>query len=189
MKSIFQEIFSGYSFRSKVENQPTGDLHVIQMKDLVDGYSRIGKTTSKIDKTSVKDKYLLQSNDVLFLSKGAHNYACVYEGLFHIAVASSAFFVIRPKPELVNAKYLAWYINQERVQKYLADHKAGTYTLNVNRNVVENIPLEVPSLEKQMAIVRVTNLQKREQALVDLIQLKRQQIVSEQLMAMTEEYD
>ncbi len=187
MNGVCHEIFLGYSFRSKIVDQANGDLYVIQMKDLVDDYSGIGNTLSKIDKESIKSKYLLKNGDVLFLSKGANNYASVYQDSMYPAISSSAFFVLRPKTDLINPFYLAWYINQERVQKYLADHKTGTSTLNVNRSAVENIPLEIPSLEKQRSIMLIANLQKREKDLVSLIQKRRQEIISEQLLTLTEE--
>lgn len=183
MKLVLKELFLGYSFRSKVENQPQGNLYVVQMKDLQNGYRAIGSDLTKIDGSFLNNKYLLKKGDVLFLAKGAHNYACVYNESFQRAVAASAFFVLRPNRKVVSSDYLAWYINQEPAQRYLQEHKAGTYTLNVNRAVIEELPIEYPSLVMQQSIVQIANLQKRERELMESIGQKRERLVSNQLLS------
>ena len=157
--------FSGYSFRRKVEHDPNGDVSVIQMKDLEDNYSRITNNLTRIDVASVPPKYFLQKGDVLFISKGANNYAVVYDLDLVKAVAASAFFVLRADVEKVNPYYMAWYINQKPVQKYILDNRAGTYIPNINRDTILGIQLSLPEVEIQNLIAKVDSLSIREKYL------------------------
>jgi hypothetical protein len=49
------------------------------MKDLENDYQQIGDQLSRVDCTKVPEKHLLQQGDVLFIAKGANNYALVFD--------------------------------------------------------------------------------------------------------------
>lgn len=126
IKSVLLSLFSGFSFRSKVENTPGGDLRVVQMKDLEENYTRIGSELTRITSSDIHAKHLLEKNDILFLSKGSNNFALEYQLNFPMAIAASAFFILRPDATKVFPSYMAWYINQMPVQQYLKEKTAGT---------------------------------------------------------------
>src|SRR5680860_122219 len=73
----YSGIFSGYSFRGKITPAKGGDLRVIQLKDIENDYTTIGKECIFVHQNQVKDKYYLKDGDILFISKGANNYACL----------------------------------------------------------------------------------------------------------------
>jgi restriction endonuclease S subunit len=162
ISQVLNDLFSGYSFRSKVEHDPVGDLAVIQMKDLEDNYTRIGDGCNMIDALSIPPKYLLQNGDVLFISKGANNYAVVYDLELPKAAAASAFFILRPDTTKINPNYLAWYVNQKHVQQYLKENRAGTYIPNINRDTILGIQLSLPEIGVQNLIAKINSLSKRE---------------------------
>lgn len=155
INSVLVELFSGYSFRSKVVNDPGGDLEVIQMKDLEDGHSRIGSELTRINSSTIPQKYALQKGDILFLAKGANNYAIVYNLDLPKAVAASAFFVLRPVTSKIIPDYLAWYINQKAVQQYLKENTAGTYIPNINKNTILGIQIVLPEIKVQNLISKI----------------------------------
>ena len=75
-------LFSGYSFREKIEHNPNGDVGILQMKDITDNY--LSFDYQNIDKSNdfiFKDKFYLKKNDILFVSKGVNNYAIAIENI------------------------------------------------------------------------------------------------------------
>jgi len=181
MKEVLEGVFSGYSFRSKVENEEEGDVSVIQMKDLGNGYQDIGDQLVKIRSENIPEKYWLRPGDVLFISKGANNYALVFDKAIK-AVAASAFFVLRPDQRKIVPEYLAWYINQKETQRYIEENRAGTYIPNVNKATVLGINIKLPPLEEQKFIAKVDFLRKREYLLTNELLAKREQLIAQKLL-------
>lgn len=182
IRTVLLDISSGFSFRSRVKDDPDGDLFIIQMKDLDDHYSVVRSGLIKIDSRMIRVKDYLQNGDILFLSKGLHNYAIEYRLNLPKAVASSAFFVLRPDKNRVIPGYLAWYINQPPVQQYLRENMAGTYIPNINKSTVEGIMVSLPPLHIQENIITVDLLRKKEHALMEAIMNKRKDLVSNALL-------
>jgi hypothetical protein len=172
--SLLIDLFSGFSFRNKVEDEPGGDIAVIQMRDLKDDYTSIGAGLAQVSLPKINNKYFLQGGDVLFVAKGANNHALVYNLNLPKAIASSAFFILRSDQSKVMPAYLAWYINQLPVQQYLKEKMAGTYVPNVTKSIVEGITIALLPLEVQKKIAAIDYLQKQEQRLMTEIMTKRE---------------
>ena len=153
---------TGYSFRTKVKHDACGDLAVIQMKDLEEHYQKIGNQMTMISSSEVPSKYYLEKGDVLFIAKGANNYALVFDEDYR-AVAASAFFVLRPSRTQLIPEYLAWFINQNSTQRFLEEKRSGTYIPSVNKKTLMSINLKCPSIEKQKQIAQIVQLSKKEQ--------------------------
>lgn len=177
-------ISSGYSFRSKLENNSNGDLKVIQLRDFIDDYTAIGKECIKVSSEGIKDRFILKEGDILFISKGQNNNAIAFTAkdfeLPHIA--SSALFVITVDQTKANPYYIAWYMNQTPVQNYIKQNLSGTYTPTVNRKVVENIPLQLPSLKDQDKIATLGALALKEKRIHNNILKQREMLINNQLL-------
>lgn len=177
LKSTLYSISSGFSFRNKIENDEKGDLLVIQMKDLLDGYSAIGNNLTKVSSELIGRSYSLEKGDVLFIAKGSNNYSLEFDLNLPNVIASSAFFVLRPDPATILPGYLAWYINQTDAQRYIKQNTAGTYIPNINIGTVENMSIEIPSMEIQRKIVAIDQLRRRERLLHDEITKKNDVVI------------
>ena len=178
LKSVLYSIASGFSFRHKIENDEKGDLLVIQMKDLHEGYSAIGKNLTKVSSGLIGKSYTLEKGDVLFIAKGSNNYSLEFNLNLPNVIASSAFFVLRPDTATVSPGYLAWYLNQVEAQRYIKQNTAGTYIPNINIGTVENMLIEIPSMEVQKKIVAIDQLRKRERVLNEEITKKHDVVVN-----------
>ncbi|QAA80817.1 hypothetical protein EI546_03325 [Aequorivita sp. H23M31] len=180
---ISDGIVSGYSFRGKIKGSLNGDLRVVQLKDMENDYSDIGNDCTYIDGSDIKEKYYLEVGDILFISKGANNFATVYDLKDGVAtVASSVFYVIKVDTAQANPYYVAWYINKKRVQQYFTTHASGTYSLSINKEVVEDIPLMLPPLDIQRKIAKVAELAQKEQYIYTALKEKRNQLIETQLL-------
>ncbi|MBT1690165.1 restriction endonuclease subunit S [Dawidia soli] len=182
LPSVLSGIWAGYSFRSKLSHTPGGNAHVLQMKDLEDHYSRVGTSLTCIRTDTVPDKFLLHAGDVLFLAKGANNYALAYTPVLPRVIPASAFFILRPNLQKVDPGYLAWYINQAPVQQYLKAHAVGKHTPNINKDVLARITLPVPPLARQQTIAAIDRLRREEMLLLRTIQARRAELIARQLL-------
>jgi restriction endonuclease S subunit len=182
LKSVLHSISSGFSFRNKIENNEKGDLLVIQMKDLRDAYSAIGNNLIKVSSELVARSYCLEKGDVLFIAKGSNNYSLEFNLNLPNVIASSAFFVLRPETAAISPGYLAWSLNQTDAQRYFKQNTAGTYIPNINIGTVENISIEIPSMEIQRKIVAIDQLRRRERLLHEEIINKNDEVIQAALL-------
>ncbi|MEO8235813.1 MAG: hypothetical protein ABI549_10405, partial [Flavobacterium sp.] len=112
LKNLIQSdaLFSGYSFREKIEHNPNGSVGILQMKDINSNY--LSFNYQNIDKVSdfiFKDKFYLQKSDILFVSKGVNNFAIAIDDINFKVVPSATFFVIRADEKVIVPEYLVWY--------------------------------------------------------------------------------
>lgn len=182
IKAIITDLFSGFSFRTKVENEVGGDLSVIQMKDLYNNYGSIKSDLTKVNSEKISSKFFLQKSDILFIAKGSNNFAIEYNLDLPKAIAASAFFILRPNESKVVPAYLAWYINQSPVQQYLKENMAGTYIPNINKSTIEGIMVSLPAMDVQRKIVLIDDLRKKESFLMSQIAEKREVAVRAALL-------
>lgn len=185
LKSIipYEGLASGYSFRGKITNKPKGTVRIIQLKDFTNDYSEIGNECYLVDGSKIKDKYYLHDGDILFISKGANNFAVTYSKTDNIpTIASSALFVIRVNVQVANPRYVTWYINQAPVQSYFKQNEMGTYITSINKKTVEEIPLKLPPIHIQDKIAALAVLATKEQALYNHIKELRSSLIQTLLL-------
>ncbi|CAN5883037.1 hypothetical protein BH11PSE6_BH11PSE6_11630 [soil metagenome] len=106
----------------------------------------------------------LAVGDVIFTTRGTRNFALALESVPGLSVCSPHFFVFRADPISLIPQFLAWQINQRPAQEYLQREATGSYILNIRRDVVENLPLALPPLDQQRAIVALADAAKAERA-------------------------
>ncbi|MEM9158418.1 MAG: restriction endonuclease subunit S [Verrucomicrobiota bacterium] len=157
----------GYLSRSKIEPNEKGSHFLLQIRDF-------DKERRTIDASGlfrffakpVKDESLLQDGDVIFLAKGARNFAAAVQGLPYPCLAASYFFVLRPLPKLLPA-YLAWQLNQEPARQHFAKFgTSGAHMPVVRREVLENLEIPLPNIEQQRKIVAIDQLARQQTRLL-----------------------
>jgi hypothetical protein len=181
------ELRVGYLFRGKVKPDPKGTVRVVQIKD-VDADRRID--VAGLDRVTIEnaEPYLIQSGDVLFLSRGHRLYGTVVPAVKPNTIATGYFFILRPKGATVLPEYLAWSLNQPYSQHSLKPFHRGTHIPMVSRTDVENLKIHVPPLEIQTRLLVLNELLDRERHLTTAIQGKRAllvQAISRKLMLET----
>lgn len=171
-------ISSGYSFRTKIQNNPNGNTYVIQMRDISNDRTGIIDKPHKVDSGKINKKHILHKGDILFMAKGANNFAVYYDEQYKPAVAASAFFVLRSNVDFILSSYLCWYINSPKAQSFIESNRAGSYIPNVNKAVLDNLEIIVPPLEIQNTIADLYKLSKKEEAILDKIKDKRTVLIN-----------
>jgi len=169
----------GYSFRSRLEVSKGGGIAVIQMKDLLDNNTVGCDELIMIDMDKVKDHHLVRKGDLVFRSRGLVSNAAILLENPGMAVVAAPLLRIRvTKPDRVLPEYLNWYLSQREAQIFLTSRAIGTTQKMISKEVLEDLRVVLPPMEKQKKIVELASLAAREQTLSSLLAAKRKQYIS-----------
>lgn len=112
------------------------------------------------------DSFYLKEQDILFFSKcGSYYASCISfkNKLNKIpTVAASHFYVIRADANRVLPEFLAWQLNQQPCRAFLKKNEEGTLTRSVRSSALHRIPIALPKLSKQAAIVELHQVSMRQ---------------------------
>lgn len=121
-----------------------------------------GELDEWIDVTDKSKNHLLEEGDVLFVGKGMRIFAWKYKTGMGKAIASSIFFVIKPKLELVDADYLVTIFNSSKYQSFFQSLGAGSSIPSIRKNELEVVEIPLPPLTTQKKIARFNELHQEE---------------------------
>lgn len=172
----------GYPFRSRLERDSKGNVSVVQMKDITENGRFDSDNLIRINLNHIEERHLIKMGDIVLRSRGQTNKCALINKDIDIAVVTAPLLVIRIPDNSVLPAYLAWYINQTTTQNYLASHARGTSVPMINKQVVEQLPVTVPSIECQQNIVDISDMIEKEQDLLKQLAMKREQYLSQLLM-------
>ena len=171
-------ISAGYPLRGAVDELTSGDVAIVQMRNVdADG----GVNWREVQRIALPSKRLpayLAVGDIIFTTRGTRNFALALDTVEGEAVCSPHFFVIRVlDANRIAPAFLAWQINQRTAQEYFQREATGSHILNIRREVIENLPLSIPPLATQRAIVALADAARAERAkLAKLIENRNHQI-------------
>ena len=171
-------ISAGHPIRDAVRNIPGGEIAVVQIKN-VD--AETGVDWSEVARTHLtgrREPDWLKSGDVLFSARGGRNVAVCMDQPPPKAIASPHFFLIRIKTsKAVLPEFIAWQMNMPSAQQYFAQSATGSYIKSIRREVLERLPVLIPSLERQRLLVRLAQAAQREKEILEqLIENRRQEL-------------
>jgi hypothetical protein len=171
-------IAAGYPLRGAVDELASGEVAIVQMRN-VDADSGVNwGEAQRIALPSKRPPAFLAVGDIIFTTRGTRNFALALDTVVGEAVCSPHFFVIRVlDTKRIAPAFLAWQINQRTAQEYFQREATGSHILNIRREVIENLPLSIPPLATQRAIVAIADAARAERAaLTRLIENRNQQI-------------
>lgn len=145
----------------------------------VDPFMGVNWTALKrIALPSERSANYLQAGDVIFIARGARNFAVALEHVEGPAVCSSQFFVIRVMDsDVLLPVFLAWQINQRPTQGYFKREALGSDVLNIRREVIDALSITLPPLRQQHAIAKLAAAATQERiALTKLIDSRNKQM-------------
>lgn len=169
------EVIPGFSLKARAEHEPEGSHYIIMAKHVKDTapFTYNVKSSDVLRMSIDKDvsKYEVKKGDVLFISRGFRNDAAVIEAIPENTVASSTFYVLRPKSNVIS-EYLAWCLNQLNAQGKIDQIRTGAGTPIIQRQLVKEFSIPLGSLEEQKQIADLSLLMHKERHLrKELLQL------------------
>lgn len=166
-------VSSGVTFRSRIETSRDGNVRVIQMKDLGDDNFVHLKESIHIDHSKPKPNQLARPGDIIFRSRGQTNTAALLQEDTQNTIVAAPLFRVRPDTTKVVPEFLLWWINQPSSQSYLASRVKGTMVKMVSKQGLEDLEVNLPSLERQKKIADFFSLSMREQQLLEEIKNRK----------------
>ncbi len=163
------EITPGFSNPGAVQHQDNGRFLVIQPRHVHESGRpvSIGEDhDTRMDLPERAEGYCVMGGDVLFMSRGEKNRAARIDQCAINAVPTAAFFVLRPRPGLVDPEYLAWFLNQAPTQAAISQARTGAGTPIVQRALFEAICIPLPPMHQQGYIAHLSELQQKEQEIL-----------------------
>ncbi|WP_231502342.1 restriction endonuclease subunit S [Herbaspirillum sp. RV1423] len=155
MKTLKQlaDVQAGYPFRGSVPVVEGGNARALQMRDLTPEGISDWQAMAQTQIDAGRNEQLLRAGDIVFVARGVRNYAVCLPEVPLDAVCCQYFFLIRLNTDRLLPEFLAWQINRAPAQRYLASNAEGSDQLSIRRGVLEGMPIAVPPLPQQHAII------------------------------------
>jgi hypothetical protein len=168
-------VMAGHPIRDAVRSVPGGDVAVVQIKNVDADIGVDWSAVARIVLTSRREPDWLKPGDILFSARGQRNVAVCLDQPPGRAVCSPHFFLIRVKNrKLAMPEFLAWQMNLPRAQRYFSQSATGSYITSIRRQVLETLPVLIPSLDRQHLLVGLAQAALREKQLVQKLMENRQ---------------
>lgn len=163
IKEIAQ-IQMGFQIRGQGDSGADGRYPIIQIKDVGEDCRVDLENLDSVPTKGSVERYRVRKGDVLFQTRGRRFAAIPIVSDLHDTLATYVFFIIQPDPLVVRPEYLAWFINQAPAQTYLEKTAVGTAHRMVKKRGLEELEVDLPSLETQETIVQLENLRQQEES-------------------------
>lgn len=172
------DIKAGYPFRGAIDALAKGDVGAIQMRNVDENLGVDWNAVARIELPSQRSADLLGVGDLIFTTRGRRNFAYALSDVPFPAVCSPHFFVLRVFDETqIMPSFLAWQINQKPSQDYFQQAATGSHILNITRSAIESLPVVVPPIERQRALMDVADAARDERNILsELISNRARQI-------------
>jgi restriction endonuclease S subunit len=164
-------------FRERAPEQSSdGNVHALTIKDVVTRWPINSNTLPliKIDQKMLDN--CLVGGEVLIPSRGDYYPARYFHSSAGHIFPYGQINVITPGDRVLG-RYLAWYLNQPASQQFIDTSLTGTSIKALNKPRLLEIPIQVPPIDTQNAIVDLQELLEKSKALKErLIALEAQEI-------------
>ncbi|MEQ9104486.1 MAG: restriction endonuclease subunit S [Rhodothermales bacterium] len=171
----------GFFFRGRIEHDPEGKFRILQPSSIGSSGEVTAEELPLVSDISPREYHVVDDRSVLFVAYGPRNRAYHFGHLPDNVVASSTFYLLRPRPrqlvlreEVVLPGYLAWYLNQPIAQAYFEALRGGVSVKMLRRDALGSLELPLPPLEVQEKVSEVARLSEVEHQLTrQLLKMRR----------------
>lgn len=180
--SSIAEIILGYTLRGHDDNDaPSSGITEFPFLKISDispqGIIELPKSSSICLPVEVASRHLIKAGDLVIPNRGTRITAALFD-LDLPVVAGSQFFIIRPKPEVLDSGYLLWFLQLESTRRQLLSDSTGTHFPALPASVIRALLVPVPDLKTQRTIGEIHQLRLQESRLIRQLEDKRDQLLS-----------
>lgn len=154
----------------------TGPLAYLVVKDFTDSGMLAAPPTNFVSSQVVADDHFLRSGDVLLTAKGYRHFAWTYDASIGPAIASPAFFIIRPKPHTVMSDYLTLLLNTPQSKNTLLTLGGGTSIPSIRKSELEALLIDLPPLGVQQKLIDLDKIHRHEMELSRAIITEKEKV-------------
>lgn len=170
----------GHTFRSGVEPDPNGDVCVIQLKDVPEDTLQARGSLTRIAFGSVREAHRVLPGDLLFRSRGTRPCCALVSDIPPDTMLAAPLFRIRVASNKVDPTYLCWFINAHG-RVHLESRAAGSALKMIGIGDLKELPVILPTLERQRQMAELVQLARRETQILHDISTKRSNLVATSL--------
>lgn len=167
--------FAEIQFGAYERPEKAGEIIYLQARNFDNnGILRENEPFQYIHHKSSLEKGFLKHGDILFAAKGVRNTASLFLQKDRPAIASSTFFTIRIKENIITPEYLMFFLNLAKTQNYfMVKRGIGTTIPSIKKQDLEELTIEIPPLNVQEKLVSLKSLcEKEKQLSTDLVNKK-----------------
>lgn len=162
------DVETGYPFRGKLEDDPSGDIRVIQAKDIRADMTFDPERLTRI-RSKAKSRFgkkLVNQGDVIYMTRTAHPYAAYIPMQLPDTVVQNSFATLRLRsPGDVLPEFLAMLLNQSLMRSRITACIRGATVPYVQLGDLKKLKLPLPSLDRQKALVGLETAMRHEESL------------------------
>jgi hypothetical protein len=167
---------SSIQFGIHVQPSEEGRVRYLQARHFNEFHELSETVDSWLPLDNASESHLLSDGDILLVGKGYRNFAWLYKSEIGPAVASSIFFVIKPKAEKVLPGFLSIFFNLQQTQQHFQTLGAGSSIPSIRKSELEALPVSLPPLAEQEKLVDLHKIYESE------MRLSRQLITQKQVL-------
>jgi hypothetical protein len=180
----FVFIASGQSLREKIEHNLEGRFSIIQNKDMDKEIGLLKDKLSRINLPASSTPKLLSKNDIVLNTKFFRNsspVSVVVDDEIGNLIAAPGMFVLTPiNQNEINSYFINWYINSAKFGgHYFQSNATGSSILNITKLVLEEMPINLPSLEVQNKFLSLYRETLNEKLIFQKLVQKRMSLLDE----------
>lgn len=177
---------STLSFGAYIKSVPDEGVLYLQVRN----FSEVGDYLNNVDtyvlSDDLKESYLLEQDDILFVSKGMKFFAYKYNDSIGKAVASSVFYVIKVDQSVVLPEYLLCIMNHPKSLSYFYSASAGSSIPSIRKKELLDFEIPLISIEEQKKLIDVFQCHKNQMSILEEIKEKKQVLFNQILNQLTE---
>lgn len=130
--------------------------------------SRVFRFFIDAKKHQEMQRFTVQENDLIISCSGTVGKVSKIKASDPTGIISQALLLLRVNPQIINPDYLKYFFLSEEGYNAIVSRSSGSVQVNIaKREVIEQIPLRLPTLDEQQKIVRILG------SLDDKIELNR----------------
>jgi hypothetical protein len=172
------EVKMGVSFRMRLEPDPTGEIAVIQMKDIDDTTLLHAEDLIRVRMPDYKkESHFVQKGELLFRSRGLTNTTSLVATDLPHTVLAAPMILIRVNMDILMPVYLQWFLNLPTTQATLAKKAEGTSVRMISKATLDTLEIPTPPLVRQKEIVEFANLVAEEERLTQELLKQRRRFI------------
>lgn len=171
------EIHVGYQARGRIDEDLDGNFSIIRSLDFDEyGKLKLDEVMRFFPSANIDPKKnLISIGDILVQARGQSHLAYLVDQTLKNTVAANSFYVIQVVDQArAYPAYLAWWINQPKVQAYFEQEQGVSTIPFISKTVLSEAPIQIPSLEMQKKVTELNLLWQKEQGLLQLLTQKKE---------------
>lgn len=178
--------FCSLNFGPYIKSVQEEGILYLQVKNFSDTGNYLNNIDTYVSPDDLRESFLLEQDDILFVSKGTKFFAYKYDNSIGKAVASSIFYVIKLDRSIVLPEYLLCIMNHPKSLSYFYSASAGSSIPSIRKKELLDFEIPLISIEEQKNIVDFFRCHKSQMNILEELKEKKQVLFNQIVNQLTE---